>query len=375
MKIGEFLIELLVDSGSGSVTLGDLVSKFGELEIASLREIAVLTTFAAKMGRIADQAMATAVAFSNFENQTDLSSQELQRWQIVAEQANVSADAVSNSVVGLQRAIASFRLGKGDIAAFSMLGIRDPRDAFTVLETLRKRIQSLRSPTAVNLMQQIGIDPRMINVLRLSNEEFRKFSSTARGLSPEQVDRYLQLRLELNQLHLVLTNIGYQASERFMPVFEAVIDMVRDGAGYVNEFKEAFAALAIILAGIGFYISPLATGIILLIAAFQDIEFYLKGMPSLIGDIFNKVNAFAAMIDERFSNILPKLEKGLMLAATLPVMGIVAPSAQMAALKSITQNNSSTFNISSTAPAHDVAREAIREQAKQINGTSALLNN
>src|SRR5690242_15933895 len=145
MKVGEFFVELLVDGAAGQVTVRDLAQGFGALEAATLGQVGALVALGVKLAQIADQAMTTATAFQMFETQTGLSAQKLQTWQIAAEQANVSAEAVAAGVSSLERNLAAIRMGQGNIAPFQILGIGANQDAFAVLDQLRDRLKTVNA--------------------------------------------------------------------------------------------------------------------------------------------------------------------------------------------------------------------------------------
>lgn len=83
MNIGEFFVTLGVDAETMKVK--DFVKSLSELPVEAVASIAALAGISFELTRIAEQAMAAAVGFEKFQNQTGLSGMELQRWQIVAQ--------------------------------------------------------------------------------------------------------------------------------------------------------------------------------------------------------------------------------------------------------------------------------------------------
>lgn len=118
------------------------------------------------------------VNLDNFNKQTGLSIDKLNEWKKAATLSNLNLgeEQVLENIKSLQQNISQIKLGGGDISGFSILGINPNSDAFNVLEQLRIKLKNIDNATAVNLIQRLGLSPEFLNVLRLSNEEFKKLS-------------------------------------------------------------------------------------------------------------------------------------------------------------------------------------------------------
>lgn len=283
-SIGEFFVKLFVDASAGQVTVRDLVTKFGDLEAATLGEGAALLGVAAGLAQVADMAMDAAVGFQRFEAVTGLSSQELQHWQIVAAQANVSAQAVGASVTALQRNLANIAIGQGNISPFLMLGVDPTKDAFSVLAQLRERVRGVNPALAANLLQQMGIDPAMVQVLRLGNAEFTEFLATARGLSTPQARGFIEMRREIVQMGLQLRDLGYAAGLALKPLVDDLFAAVH-GIRSLNLSVPALAATFGVLLAM---FAPLTAAVAGLLLILEDLATYASGGKSLFGMIEEK---------------------------------------------------------------------------------------
>lgn len=82
--IGEFFIDLVVDSGKGELTIGNLVSSMGALEVASIGEIAILSELAKSLEKVTADSISTTLGLRDYESATGASTEALQRWQSVA---------------------------------------------------------------------------------------------------------------------------------------------------------------------------------------------------------------------------------------------------------------------------------------------------
>jgi len=123
-----------------------------------------------------------SLAMDNFRRQTGLSVQELQKWQSAASLSNIGMEAeqVTQSIQALQQNMIQItRFGSGNMRPFAILGI-DPRNSpFEVLEQLRQKAKNYDPAIFATLIKEMGLDPQFVNVLKLSNEEFDKFSRIA----------------------------------------------------------------------------------------------------------------------------------------------------------------------------------------------------
>ena len=54
-SVGEFFLNINVDAGKGELTLSGLVTQMGELEVASVGEIAVLAELALKIAEVTEK--------------------------------------------------------------------------------------------------------------------------------------------------------------------------------------------------------------------------------------------------------------------------------------------------------------------------------
>lgn len=368
MKIGEFFVQIGVNADSK--TLNQFVGDLGDLHLSTLANIGSITALVAELVKLGTEATNAAVGFQLFKNETGLSSQELQRWQIVAQQANVSAESVASSVVALQKNLANIRFGRGNISPFQMLGIGVQGNAFDVLRQLRSRIQGLDNATAVNIIEQMGLTPDMINVLKLSNVEFEKLSRTTSGMTTKQEKQFLKLKLSLEQLQLQFKYLAFESISRFLTVFEKFMDYMHQSEGALTLLRSSFILLgAAITLALGSFVAPFA----LLFLFLDDLAGYFAGDDSLIG---RGIEGFKKLGEEfkksfnipNFTNLLNALSGsgGLGLAGLIG-SGAVAGAKSMA--------NTFNINVTGQGSAVDIANEVARQVGKMFGKSEKEFNN
>lgn len=308
MNVGEFFITLGVNPETAKVK--DFVKAVAELPVEAAGALVALGGISLEFKRIAEESINAAVGFEAFTNQTGLSSQELQKWEIVAEQANVSAGSVASSVSALQRQMAEIRMGRGDISSFQLLGINVNGNAFQVLDQLRERLKGIDRATATNLIGRMGLTPDMMNVLTLPEAQFRHFSQTVRGQTEEQTKTFLQGKLALTQFSLAVKELG-------MNFFYNMIVIIQDVVEWFDKFQSGLLVLAGIITAVVIAVSPLTAALTLLALIIEDIAVYFMGGQSLTGDfieglktIFDDPIASAKVFLDLIDQLITKLTGG-----------------------------------------------------------------
>lgn len=303
MKIGEFFATLGFEvDEKGIKSFGDKVKelpkKVDKVGAALVLAIPLLERFTRASQR-------SAAAINNFSRQTGLSTIELQKWQNAAQLSNlaISADEVTDSIKNLEQNIAQVKLGLGDATPFKLLGV-DPRGgAFSVLEQLRGSLDGGDRAFKVNLLQQMGISPEMVNVLSLSRKEFDRLSGTFTR-TKEDTKALEKLGLAVRFISLQFTNFKNQISAAIAPaltkifeilgrVFTLVGDLASGIADLTNYFIGLFtastgtaSALRVVGAALLFVLAPLApilAGLAAILLVMEDIQVFRSGGSSIFG--------------------------------------------------------------------------------------------
>jgi len=318
VNIGELFISIGVNADNK--TLNDFIGDLGQLKLASLSNIASIAGMTAELIKLGTEATNIAIGFQMFTNQTGLSSQELQRWQLVAQQANVSAEAVAGSVSALQRNLAEIKLGRGNISPFQMLGISPRGNAFDVLTQLRGKMGKYDAATMTNLAAQMGITPDMINLLRLSNDEFAKLAKTTRGLTTEQQTQFLKTKQSLVSMGLEFKYFGIDVAYHFLTAMEGIINSFRQ-----LHFWWPGIIAAVVALGVAF--APIATAALALLAVFEDLAVYARGGNSVFGLLEKKYIAPGANKAGSFlEDHLPKWLTDFLVNTGSAMAGVPAPA-------------------------------------------------
>lgn len=162
--------------------------------------------------------------WANINQQTSLNVKNIQAAAGVA--ASLNANLTRESAAGvfgeLNKRLFNLRLTGEGARGFQIAGI-DPRglDAEGVLEKVRSRIKGLSNESATFLLEQMGISPELLPMLRLTREEYVKLRKEQEKytFSEEQVRAIQQYNLQLKLAHQRMQYLKDKALLAIMPHF------------------------------------------------------------------------------------------------------------------------------------------------------------
>ena len=150
MTIGELIVRLGIQADQQKVE--QFTGALNSTTVKAIGLVAGLVGVSLELRHLLNDAMDVSMALAQFESQTGLSGQELQRWQIMAERSGSSAEAATSSIMALQRAMTEIRLGGGNLKPFQMLGVDINQSPFQALEQIRARIAGMDRGVATILV-------------------------------------------------------------------------------------------------------------------------------------------------------------------------------------------------------------------------------
>ena len=296
------------------------------------------------LNKLIESTAGNVINLENFNKQTGLSIDKLQKWQQAASLSNLnlSADEVLSTISSVQQELTNVQKGLSSGEGFMLAGIDINTDAFGLMDQLREKIKDLNESEAVNLIQKAGLSPEFINVLRLSQNEFDKLSEGS-FLNQAQRKSIEATAVALKQVKIQLKQFKDIAIGNLAPELERIIKgffewLKRNGAGVINAMQSvvkimsdfvlaignAFAlvhdfigglvgvenATKTIVAGLALLVlavspfktlalllNPFTLGLIAIIALLDDIKVWMSGGESLIGK-FLDYDTFAENIQK-----------------------------------------------------------------------------
>lgn len=203
VTVGEFFIDLVVNASEGQLTLKNLVSSMGELEVASVGEIAILAELANKLQAITTASIASAIGLKDYSSSTGASTLELQKWQNAAQHVNVDIDTMRHALEGVSHNLASGKLGNfGALANLSYilkqskLSLQDfkAEEPEKLLEALRKSefFQKLPEGQQFKFLSESGLGAiqAALQLRRMSDDQFKTWSEEGPLMREDEIKKW-----------------------------------------------------------------------------------------------------------------------------------------------------------------------------------------
>lgn len=297
-----------------------------------------IAAFSYGIKKLMDDAIQTSFALKQFNAETGLSTDKLQRWQSVADEVNNSGQAVANSIKAIVSNQEKIKLGMGNISGYQLLGIDPRQDPFKILEELRVKTRGLSQGMKKNILEQMGISKELIQVLELSKEKFDAMSKgafiipqwaintidkarasskqlgsavkylkgmIAANLAPSiiKLNKQIMIWIRNNQQGIIKTiKEIFKWITKFVGAIINAVKMVNEIVTATIGWKNALYLLigviailnsALLLSPLGIFIASLLA----LIVVLDDLWVYSQGGESVFGDLMKK---------------FPEFEKGLL---------------------------------------------------------------
>lgn len=277
--------------------------------------IGALTAAAIAMNKFTNDLVQSNQAMLDLTRTSDITLGTFQKWGSIGKMLGV--ENAEQQLEGLNQRMFELMLTGEGARGFQLAGINPVgQDANGVLEQLRDRVSGMNDTTATYLLQQMGLDPRMLHLLRMSRDEFEKLGKTIKRyqLTDDQTKQIQAMNIQLQIAGIKLRYLKDRAILALMPAwtqFMASIARVAEGLGRIVKWLTETNTGAIVLAGtiIGVLIPaikllyatitahPVVAAITAILGALylliDDIMAYFKGGRSGIGYLIKYFNDLA----------------------------------------------------------------------------------
>lgn len=244
----------------------NLLNKKKEQLALITKGVAGFVAFATAIGgaivainKLTDSLIQSNQAWVNFTNQTDLALSSLQEYAGVAGllDKSLGAQGAAGTIQNLNDKLFELQL-TGEGARGFMLGGINPmgQDAFGVIEQLRDRVKSLDNTSATYLLKQMGLDPKLLPMLRMTREEFEQLAEVQRkySLNEEQRAQIQKMNIQLGIAQQKLQYLKDKAILAIMPYWIRFMKAVADIAEMfakvgvsIGRFVKKWGSLASVL--------------------------------------------------------------------------------------------------------------------------------
>lgn len=255
-----------------------------------------------------------------------MSAQALGELGFAASQFGGDINSAASAVMGLQRNILQLRrTGSGPLVQAGMMyGINISTDPEQMLKNIAKRFESLSAPMQMDLGHMLGLDNATIMMLQGGLQQFTEQLEKAKKytfIDDKMVERARALMKVNRENAAIWEGIKNVLVDYINPFVLGLLEVVRDIGEYLFEHKTiaftiagGIAAIAVAMlpiekigaAVLGFFTGwggalVAVTAAIALIG--DDVEHYLKGANSLLGELVQQFPELKGAVDSTITAI------------------------------------------------------------------------
>ncbi|MDV0653537.1 phage tail tape measure protein [Citrobacter freundii] len=243
-----------------------------------------------------------------FHRETGLSVEGLQELGRVAELNGSSMEAVTSSIGEMTMRIGEFvSTGEGEMADIGKrLGLQfkdangNVKDATQTFIELSDKMRSMSQAEKFSVLDKMGIDRSMVQMLSLSREELDKSLKQARDwgvVTTEQADAAAEFNNSLKDLRMGYSSVSTQLALSFLPMLKEVIDGMREWLHTNSDLiKNGLHHLGEIIFSVAGMIRRLLPLIGLATAGFVIWKIAAIGLRTVLSTIFSPVLLITAAI-------------------------------------------------------------------------------
>jgi hypothetical protein len=305
--------------------LGGLINKIGKYKIAIGIAIGFLNKFTNELVKSNQEMLALT-------RMSDIALSTFNKWDSIGKMFGV--EGIGGQLEGLNERLFELRLTGQGARGFQLAGINPTgQDAEGVLEQLRTRIQGMDNTTASYILQQMGLSPKMITLLRMGRSEFEELWATVKRYQLTEKQR-LEIEKMNVQLQIVFMKLRYlkdravlaimpvwvrfmQSIERVTRFFVRLGQLIGKVVKYVADLRIGTVKLSTAvstvlipaLVALALYFKPIETVLMAIYLIIDDIMTFVDGGDSVIGHILNAITE----IEQRINFDSPKWVKDLLL--------------------------------------------------------------
>lgn len=243
-----------------------------------------------------------------FHRETGLSVEGLQELGRVAELNGSSMEAVTSSIGEMTMRIGEFiSTGEGEMADIGKrLGLQfkdasgNVKDATQTFIELSDKMRSMSQAEKFSVLDKMGIDRSMVQMLSLSREELDKSLKQARDwgvVTTEQADAAAEFNNSLKDLRMGYSSVSTQVALSFLPMLKDIIDGMREWLhANADLIKNGLHHLGEIIFSVAGMIRRLLPLIGLATAGFVIWKIAAIGLRTVLSTIFSPVLLITAAI-------------------------------------------------------------------------------
>ena len=252
--------------------------------------VGAITAATYALNRLTTDLVKNNQAFLNLTRNSNIALSSFQKWDGIGKMFGI--ENAANQLDSLNQRLFELRLTGEGARGFQLAGINPiGQDAEGILEQLRSRIQGMDNTTASYLLQQMGLDPKMITILRMGRKEFEELGRIVNkySLSEDQRAQIEQLNV---QLQIANTQLQYMKNRVLIALMPYFVKFMRSIANVTEFLVNMGANIGKILVKFRALFVPLAIGLV----KFTKFGNIIKSISAGLGGIITKIPIIGRLI-------------------------------------------------------------------------------
>lgn len=270
----------------------------GKVVTKTMAVVGALTTAALVINKYTKELVQSNQAMLNLTRTSDIALNSFQKWGNIGKIMGV--DNAEQQLAGLNKRLFELQLTGEGARGFQLAGVNPMgQTAEGVLEQIRARIRGLNDTQASYLLEQIGLDPQMLHILRLSREEFEQLNDVVRRyrLTAGETKEIQQMNMQLQIAAIKLKYLRDKAVLAILPLWtqltistariaEMFAKLAKKLGAFISKFRLAVGLAAV-------YVSRMKPVKDILNAIVIAMKASIREMPKLVQWVFKLGGAFA----------------------------------------------------------------------------------
>lgn len=232
-KVADFYVAFTMKTdGSIKGLLNDLLN----MKLTTASTLAVIYEATRVLSSMSFGAMDAASSYAKLHAEWGIGIDQLQRWQNVAVRSNVSAEAVSTSFANLAENLAKMRGGEASTSFLNAMGflglngINPATPVGVILSELRTKMPQLLkqfgSAFVTTQLAGLGVDPQMIQMFKLSQNQFN--SRTGNIVGSQTLQDWLKTSESVKTLGRDFTILSIKLGTKLVPVIDDIVRVMNE---------------------------------------------------------------------------------------------------------------------------------------------------
>ena len=290
-------VEGVAESMKNAVEKSKLfASKAGKIFRGVLGLVSIVSTAIKAFGRFSQSLIDSNKELSNLARTSNISYETFSTWNNLGKVMGV--DNASQELANLEEKLYNLKMTGEGWEGFAFAGI-DPRglDAEEVMERLRDKVADMDDVAASQMLKKIGIDPKMLHLLKMTRGEFEEYTRTLKKyqLTAEQSAQMQEMNAQLELCKIKFNSLKDKAILAIMPHFVKLMQSLARVAVFLVNVGEGVGNFIAKWRGVFTVFGILVSRIKPVMSIFGKLREFIVGVSKSFGKLITKIPIFGRL--------------------------------------------------------------------------------